>query len=551
MLSADLIDSLFPADLPSPVHWAERYPERALPAGAEVTRFAPSPTGWLHIGGIYTAGVNLDLARHSGGRYLLRIEDTDQARFEEGALAQFEEGFAYFGIRADEADSPGLGDPGRYGPYTQSARAQIYQTYVRELLRQGKAYPCFATKEELSAIADRQKAAGALPGYYGDWAIWRDAPEDQVLARLAAGNPYVVRFRSPGIGGHRVSYVDAIRGELSFDDNRNDVVLLKSSDQALRLPTYHLAHAVDDHLMRVTLVVRAEEWISSVPLHHQLFDALGFPRVRYAHVASLMKNDGGSRRKLSKRKDPEASVKYYIDQGIPAEALQYYLRGLANARLAELPLPQALAEPLRLGEFGLAGPLLDVAKLDDVSADFVATLSGEQILDHVLPWADVHDKDLASVVRADRALALRALDVERVDTDKPRKDLRKWTDFREVYGFFFPAILELVTDPADERFNGVDPALVRAMASGFAAGYTEPGPDVAWFEQIRDLAGNLGFALRQKDYKKNPDAYPGSIAHAAGVIRVLITGTQQSPDLAQVAGALGRAEVLRRVTALG
>jgi len=550
MLSADLIDSLFPVDLPSPVHWAQRYPERALPAGAEVTRFAPSPTGWLHIGGIFTASVSLDLARHSAGRYLLRIEDTDQARFEEGALDQFEEGFAYFGIRADESDSPGTGDPGRYGPYTQSARAEIYQTYVRELLRQGKAYPCFATKEELSAIADKQKAAGALPGYYGDWAIWRDAPQDQVQARLDAGDPYVIRFRSPGIGGHRVSYIDEIRGELSFDDNRNDVVILKSSDQALRLPTYHLAHAVDDHLMRVTLVVRSEEWISSVPLHHQLFDALGFPRVRYAHVAPLMKQDGGSRRKLSKRKDPEASVNYYIDQGIPAEAVQYYLRGLANARLAELPLPQALAEPLRLGEFGVAGPLLDVAKLDDVSADYVATLSGEQILDLVLPWADVYDKDLASVIRAERALALRALAVEREDTESPRKDLRKWADFRTVYGFFFPAIFELVADPADERFGGLSPDLVRAMASGFAAGYTEPGPDVAWFEQIRELAGTLGFALRRKDYKKNPDAYPGDIADASAVIRVLLTGTRQSPDLAETANALGRAEVLRRVTAL-
>jgi glutamyl-tRNA synthetase len=508
MLSVELIDSLFPADLPSPEHWEARYPPRALPAGAEVTRFAPSPTGWLHIGAIFTAGVNLDIARHSGGRYLLRIEDTDQSRFEEGALDQFEAGFAYFSIRADEADAA-FGVPGQYGPYTQSARAEIYQTYVRELLRQGKAYPCFATKEELATIAARQKATGALPGYYGDWAVWRDAPEVQVRARLDAGDPYVIRFRSPGIGGHRVSYTDAIRGELSFDDNRNDVVILKSSDQALRLPTYHLAHVVDDHLMRVTLVIRAEEWLSSVPLHHQLFDALDFPRIRYAHLAPLMKQDGGSRRKLSKRRDPEASVNYYIDQGIPAEAVQYYLRGLANGRLAELPLPQALAEPLRLSDFGVAGPLLDTAKLDDVSADFVATLPGAEILDRVLPWADQHDKDLAAVVRADRDLALRALAIEREGTENPRKDLRKWADFRAVYGFFFASVFEVVTDPADERFGGLDPSLVRAMAAGFAAGYVEPGSDVAWFEQIRTLAGTLGFALRQKDYKKNPDAYPG------------------------------------------
>ena len=303
--------------------------------------------------------------------------------------------------------------------------------------------------------------------------------------------------------------------------------------------------------MRVTLVIRSEEWLSSVPLHHQLFDALGFPRIRYAHVAPLMKQDGTSRRKLSKRRDPEASVNYYIDAGYPAEAVQYYLRGLANARLAELPLPEAAAEPLRLAEFGVAGPLLDMAKLDDVSGDFVATLSGEEILERVLPWADAYDKDLAAVLRADRELALRALRIERVDTDNPRKDLRKWSEFRRVYGFFFPSIFELVTDPADERFGGLPPELVRELAARFAAGYVAPGPDVAWFEQIRTLAGSLGFALKAKDYKKDPDAYPGSISDAAAVIRVLLTGTRQSPDLAQVADALGRDEVLRRVNALG
>ena len=546
MLSVELIDSLFPADLPEPSHWAERYPARELPAGAEVTRFAPSPTGWLHIGGIFTASVNVNLARHTDGLYLLRIEDTDQARFEEGALAQFEAGFEYFGIAADESDVDG----GSYGPYTQSARAEIYQTYVRELMRQGKAYPCFETPEQAEARVARQKAVGALPGYYGDWAIWRDAPEDQVHTRLDAGDPYVVRFRSPGIGGARVSFTDVIRGEISSDDNRNDVVVLKRSDAGLRLPTYHLAHAVDDHLMGVTLVVRGEEWISSVPLHHQLFDALGFPRLPYAHVAPLMKQDGGSRRKLSKRRDPEASVGYYIEQGFPAEAVLYYLRGLANGRLAEMPLREALLEPLKLSEFGVAGPLLDMVKLDDVSADYVAAVPGPDIYDRVLPWAQEYDKDLATVLAAERDQALRALDVERVNTEKPRKDLRKWADFRPVYGFFFPELFELVTDPSDERFNGLAEDKVRAMAAGFAAGYTAPGPDVQWFDQIRSLAGDLGFALRQKDYKKNPDAYPGSIAHAAGVIRVLITGSSQSPDLEQTCAALGRDEVLRRVTAL-
>ncbi|WP_300602878.1 glutamate--tRNA ligase family protein [Trebonia sp.] len=551
MLSQDLIDSLFPTGLPEPSHWESRYPPRGLPAGAEVTRFAPSPTGFLHIGSVYTAMLDLDIARHSGGVYLVRIEDTDQARFEESSASQFETGLAHFGITPDEDDQKG-----GYGPYTQSERAQIYLTYVRDLLRQGKAYPCFATKEELAAISQRQKAVGALPGYYGQWAIWRDAPAEQVAQRLAAGDPYVVRFRSPGIGGHRVSFTDEIRGEITQDDNRNDAIVLKSSDSELRLPTYHFAHAVDDHLMRVTLVIRGEEWLSSVPLHNQLFDALGFPRVRYAHVASLMKQDGGSRRKLSKRKDPEMNVAYYIELGFPTQAVLYYLRGLANGRLAELPLPEALAAPIRLSECGTAGPLLDMVKLDDVSADFVAALPGAQILDRVLPWADGYDPALASVLRADRDLALRALAIEREGAANPRKDLRKWADFRAVYGFFFAEIFELVTDPADPRFCGLAAGLVRAMAAGFAAGYLPPAPEsgadwrARWFDQVRELAVRLGFAASQREYKKDPAAYPGSIADASAVIRVLVTGSRRSPDLAEVVAALGPGEVLRRVGAL-
>jgi glutamyl-tRNA synthetase len=301
----------------------------------------------------------------------------------------------------------------------------------------------------------------------------------------------------------------------------------------------------------VTLVLRGEEWLSSVPLHHQLFDALGFERIRYAHVAPLMKQEGGSRRKLSKRRDPEASVGYYLEQGYPAEAVQYYLRGLANGRLAELPLPQSLAEPLRLNELGVAGPLLDMVKLDDISADYIATLPGEEILDRVLGWAGSYDLELHDIIDSERPLALRALSVERGEgVPNPRKDLRKWSDFRAVYGFFFPEIFALVTDPQDARFGGLSPDLVRAIAVGFAEGYLEPGPDAVWFDQIRDLAGSLGFAPSRKIYKKAPDAYPGSIAEASAVIRVLITGTGQSPDLAAICAALGKDEVLRRVLAI-
>jgi glutamyl-tRNA synthetase len=545
MLSRTIVDSLFPPDLPEPEHWEQRYPPRDLRQGALVTRFSPSPTGFLHIGGVYAATIDVDVARHSGGVYLVRLEDTDQARVAEGAAAQFAEAFAYFSIGPDEDDQSG-----RYGPYSQSLRAQTYLTYVRELLRQDKAYLCFATKQDLEEITARQRAAGALPGYYGKWALWRDADPARVTERLEAGDPYVVRFRSPAAAGARVSFTDAIRGELTLDANRNDAVILKSSDTEPRLPTYHFAHAVDDHLMRVSLVIRGEEWISSVPLHLQLFDALGFPRVQYAHIALLMKQEGGSRRKLSKRRDPEATVSFYIEQGYPAPAVQYYLRGLANGRLAEMPLPEALAAPIRLSECGTAGPLVDMVKLDDICADYVATLPGEQILAEVTTWARRYEPDLAAVLETERERALRALSIEREGVANPRKDLRKWADFRAVYGYFFPALFDLVTDPADERFGGLDPELVRAVARAFADGYQPPTADTAWFDQTRRLAADLGFAPSQKIYKQEPAAYRGSITEASQVIRVLLTGTRRSPELAEVAAALGADEVLRRVRAL-
>jgi len=547
MLSQDVVDSLFPPDLPEPGHWERRYPPRDLPEGAEVTRFSPSPTGFLHIGGVYTATIDADIAHHSGGRYLVRVEDTDQARITAGAAEQFAESFEYFHIVPDEDDATG-----RYGPYTQSAREQIYLSYVRELLRQGKAYLCFETEQEAEDRAARQRAAGALPGYYGQWATWRDAPAERVTEQLAKDTPYAVRFRSPGLAAQRVSFTDAIRGQLAMDDNRNDAVILKSSDSEPRLPTYHLAHAVDDHLMRVTLVIRGEEWISSVPLHLQLFGALGFEPVRYAHTAPLMKQEGGSRRKLSKRRDPEMTVSFYMEQGFPVEAVLYYLRGLANARLAEMPLKEALAEPIRLAELGTAGPLLDLVKLDDICADYVATLPAEQILAEVTTWALRYDPGLVPILQAERPLALRALAIERGRVPNPRKDLRKWADFRAVYGYFFPQLFQPVTDPADPRFGGLNPDLVRAVADAFARNYTPPAQDADpdWFGQIRQLATDLGFAPSRKVYESDPDAYPGSIAEASQVIRVLLTGSRESPGLADVAGALGTDEVLRRVRAV-
>jgi glutamyl-tRNA synthetase len=543
MLDRALIDDLFPADLPDPAHWEEHYPARELPEGAKVTRFAPSPTGVVHIGGVYTATIAKDVAHRSGGVYFVRIEDTDQSREVAGVAEQFGRAFSYFGIASDEsADAP-------WGPYLQSERERIYLSYVRELMREGQAYPCFCTREELAEITKRQQATKVPTGYYGSWARWRDADPDEVAAKLRAGEPYVVRFRSPGAEG-RVSFTDAIRGRLEHEANRNDVVILKTSASSPRLPTYHFAHAVDEHLMRVNLVVRGEEWISSVPLHLQLFEALGFPAPTYAHVAPLMVQDGGSKRKLSKRKDPEASVDFYLEAGYPAPAVLYYLRGLANGRLAELPLEQALEEPIRLEECGVAGPLLDMVKLADISGDHIATLPGPVVLDAVVDWAAQRDPELVEVITTNRALAERAIDVERVGVDNPRKDLVRWSDFRQLYGFFFPSLFSPVTDPSDERLGGLDPSLVRKLAADFADNYRYDPDQPTWFAQIRELAARHGFAPNPKAYKQDPDAYPGVLRDAANVIRVALTGSTRSPDLHAVAGALGADEVIRRVRAL-
>ena len=538
------IDALFPPDLPDPQHWEQRYPPRQLSTNAKVTRLGPSPTGYVHVGGIYIAMIDRDVAHRSGGRYLVRVEDTDQAREVQGALEQFAGAFRYFDTLPDEDDSNG-----DYGPYRQSARETIYLTYARELLRQGKAYLCFATAAELADSRARQQEAKIPPGYYGRWAIWRDADDQAVQAKLDAGAPYVVRFRSPGKPGERTEFTDEIRGQLTTEANFNDVVILKSSSQSVRLPTYHFAHAVDDHLMRVNLVIRGEEWLPSVPMHLQLFDALGFEAPGYAHVALLMKQIPGGKRKLSKRKDPEASVDFYIEAGYPARAVLYYLRGLANGRLAELPLAEALDAPIRLEECGGSGPLVDQVKLEDISADHIATLSGQQILAAMQQWAAEYDAEVASALAAEPDLALAAFAVEREGVENPRKDLRKWSDFRAAYGFFFADLFALAS-PQDDRLGPVPAELVRAFAADFADGYQDLADPQEWFGQIRDLAAKHGFAPSAKLYKADPAAYPGSIREASQLIRVALTGATRSPDLASVAHVLGRDEVLRRVRAL-
>lgn len=543
MLSTELINSLFDSALPESSYWESHYPLRDLPAGAIVTRFAPSPTGFLHTGGVYIATLGKNLAHHSGGVYFVRIEDTDQAREVAGSREQFARAFKYFDIESDENDSNS-----KWGPYEQSKRKLTYHTFARELMRRDQAYPCFCTREELAQMTEEQQAAKVHTGYYGSWARCRNLSQAEVISRLAAGQPYTIRFRAPDGPATRVEFVDLIRGRIEHQDNINDIVLLKSSDQSPRLPTYHFAHAVDDHLMRVNLVLRGEEWISSVPLHLQLFKALNFEPISYAHIAPLMKFDGSSKRKLSKR-DNEADVDFYIRSGYPAGAVQHYLRGLANSTFAEMTFAESASAALALSDCGVAGPIFDLVKLESISREFIAQLSIDDALQSLREWAQDYDPELVTILSNNPALVRRIFAAER-QPGVQRKDLAKWDEFRARYGLYFSELFPLVTDPANPRFAPVKQEMVVNLLQDFADKYQHIPDKEAWFQQIRDLAGAHGFASTAGQFKKDPGSFAGSIAHVSNVIRIALTGLTTSPELFLVAHNIGEEELLRRVRAV-
>jgi glutamyl-tRNA synthetase len=542
----ELVDAWFPADLPGPQDWEDRYPPRTGPPGAEVTRFAPSPTGTLHLGGVYAAALASDLARQSGGRYLVRIEDTDRRREVVGAAAEFDRVFAYLGLDPDEG-----GSEGDWGPYRQSDRASIYASYVRDLVRRGLAYPCFCSKESLAESSAEQRRSRSALGYYGKWAHCRSLSPQEAHRRIAGGRRYSIRSRCPQAIPGRIGFTDRIRGSVAMLDNGNDVVILKSADHdGERLPTYHFAHVVDDHLMRVTLVIRGDEWLSSVPLHRQLHEALGFRPPVYAHIAPLMKVHGASRRKLSKRKDPESAAAFYLDAGYPAPVMLHYLRGLANSRLMDTATADALAAPVRLEEMRTAGPMVDLGKLRSLSRDYIAALAPAEGRRGLADWARLHDGELHRALDRDPRLADGAFALAHGGAGQPRKDVACWSEFRAGYGFLFPALHVPVTDNADRRFGGLDPDLIVDLAEDLITGYRHHDDADSWFGQIRSLARRHGFAPEAPAAQTGRDRSPGSIREVASVIRVCLAGRTTSPDLFQIAQVLGEEEVIRRLRLL-
>ncbi len=536
-----LADILYPAVKTLPEDIEARYPKRNLPEGAKVTRLAPSPTGFLHIGNLYGALTDERLAHTSGGVFYLRIEDTDAKRTVPNGIAIIIETLAKLGVEFDEGAVID-GDKGDYGPYRQSDRAEIYQTYAKQLIREGKAYPCFCTEEELSAIRERQETEKLTPGYYGEFAVWRDAPYESIKEKLDEGKPFVLRFRSEGNINNKHKFRDEIKGEIDVTENDIDHVILKSDG----IPTYHFAHAVDDHLMGTTHVVRDESWLSTLPFHIQLFKALGFKMPKYCHTAQALKLDNGNKRKISKRKDPEFGLAYYHAQGYPVAAVREYLLTMLNSNFEEWRLanPDAPLEDFKFTtkKMSVSGFLFDLDKLNDISKNVVSRLTAEEVYDFTLAWAKENDAEFASVLESDKDYAVRILSIGR-GGKKPRKDIALWSEVKNYMSFFYDGLFEKI-DSIPDTFSPDD---VSAVLNAFKASYDETVDQSEWFNNIKRIAEDCGFCPDMKQYKADPGAFKGSVADVSMFLRVAVTGRMNSPDLYEVMQILGKDRVLARL----
>ena len=536
-----LAELLFPQVTDTPEDLEARYPQRELPQGAVVTRMAPSPTGFVHLGNLVQGLTSERMAHQSGGVLFLRVEDTDAKREVPGAVQVLIETLKHYGIHFDEGASMD-GDVGAYGPYYQRQRAAIYHVYAKELVKKGCAYPCFCTEEELTEMRQQQEAQKVNFGYYGPWATWRDRSLEDIQSALAAGKPWVLRFRSAGSIEHKFKYTDLVKGDLTITENDIDQVLLKSDG----IPTYHFAHAVDDHLMRTTHVVRGDEWLPSLPFHIQLFQALGFKLPKYVHIGPLMKMDGTSKRKLSKRKDPELALTYYKAEGFPVKAVYEYVMTLLNSNYEDWRRANPTADA---GEFKFspkklnpAGALFDYAKLCDVSKNVISTMSAQEVYDLVAEYAREFDPDFAQALEADPAYAVSIFAIGR-GGKKPRKDLATWKEAKPYMGFFYDRFFDW-NAPFPEAFA---PETVKAALQGFLKTYDPADDATVWFDKVKALAESLGFTANMKLYKQDPTAWPGSVADISTFLRIALTGKTNSPDLYTVMQILGTERCRTRV----
>ncbi|MGI6202000.1 MAG: glutamate--tRNA ligase [Eubacteriales bacterium] len=539
----ELAELLYPHIKTLPEDMEKRYPPRNLPEGAKVTRFAPSPTGFIHLGNIYSALIDERLAHQSDGVFYLRIEDTDSKREVEGGTELIIDMLAKYGIHFDEGATKD-GDKGDYGPYRQSQRREIYQTYAKQLVREGKAYPCFCTHEELDRIREEQTAQKLTPGYYGKWAKWRDADIEQIKAELAKGTPFVLRLRSEGVEGKSFKFTDLVKGTIDVSENFIDHVILKSNG----IPDYHFAHAVDDHLMRTTHVVRDESWLPSLPLHIELFRALGHKMPKYVHTAQVLKIDEetGKKRKLSKRKDPEFGLEYFYRSGYPVIVTIEYLMTLLNSNYEEWRMKHPDSHytefPFSIKKLSPSGCLFDFDKLNDIGREIISRMTADEVYKEVTDWAADHDRELYEELARDPDYAKAIFAIGR-GGKKPRKDFAKWSDVKPYLSFFYDRFFNV-----EEKIEGsFETADIRRALERFMESYDESDDRTVWFDKLKVIASELGYAPEVKLYRQSPESYGGHVGDIAMFLRVAVTGRVNSPDLYDIMQLLGKERVIARV----
>jgi glutamyl-tRNA synthetase len=553
LLSDEIIDCLIPDTGYSVEELENKYHKRDIPNGAKVTRVGPSPTGSMHIGGVYAALISERVAHTSnGGVFFLRIEDTDQKREQAGARNMIMNSLHKFGIDYDEGDMEDGTSVGEYGPYTQSERANIYKTYIRKMLKDGLAYPCFMTSDELESLRSQQEKAGARPGYYGEWAVWRNKKEGDVVTELEAKKPFVIRFRSNGNPDNQININDLIHGDVNVPEDNNDVVLLKGDG----LPTYHFAHVVDDHIMHTTTITRGNEWLSSTPLHIQIAKSLGFTPFEYGHFSTIQKIDeNGSRRKLSKRKDPEANVDYYFSRGYPIEAVKDYLMNLANSGY-EIWRADNPDKSYRDYEFSTnkmsstEGGLLNLAKLDYVSKDFIGELTPGTLADRAIEWSRQYDTRLYTILTNDYEYTKKVFSVERgADTTKTRKDLAHFSQIIDQYGLFFNDYFDdmVFDNDALAKIKSFDRVTIKHVIDDFIGSYDETDDNRTWFDKVKVISERYGYTTNMKQYRKNPANFTGSVIDIANILRAAITKSFQSPDLCDTMKTIGKGNAISRL----
>lgn len=546
-----LAELLFPHIEKKPEDYENLFPKRELPEGAMVTRLGPSPTGFIHLGNLYGAFVDERLAHQSGGTFYLRIEDTDDKRYVEGAVETIITSLRFFGIDFDEGALLD-GEKGDYGPYYQSQRGEIYQCFAKKLVSEGMAYPCFLTEDELTAIRQAQEEAKETTGIYGKYAEQsRNLTYDEIKANIDAGKPYVVRLRSTGnhdLPSEEIRYIeveDAIRGKLSMPENDQDVIILKATG----IPTYHFAHVIDDHFMRTTHVVRGEEWLMSLPIHVELFEKLGFDMPVYCHTAQLLKLDNGNKRKLSKRKDPELSLDYYRQEGYHPQAVKEYLLTILNSNFEEWRIenPDAPMDDFRFTteKMSSGGALFDLNKLNDVSKDVLVKIPAADLCDFMVGWAEEFNTEILPLFRGREDYLTKILDLGR-SGNKPRKDLVYGKQIFDFISYFYDDYFR-IEDEMPENVRDEDRSLILKK---YLETYDHSDDQSQWFDKIREIGTELGYAAKPKDFKKHPEDYKGHVGHVSTVIRIALTGRQQSPDIWEIQQILGEEKTRARVEAL-